>query len=95
MSFSYYIINSCAVTNEAEHKSREQISKIIKLNPNAKIYVCGCSGELHPDSFLSKDNVIAVVGTENKLKLVEAIKSNLKGNIKLPQSSTYFDGYTE
>lgn len=91
---SIYIINSCAVTNEAEHKSREQISKITKLSPNAKIYVCGCSSELHPDSFLDKPNVVAVMGTENKLKLFDIIKKNLTGNQKLPQSSTYFDGYS-
>lgn len=89
-----YIINSCAVTNEAEHKSREQISKILKLSPQAKIYVCGCSSELHPNSFLDKPNVQAVVGTENKLKLVDIIQSNSSGNLKLPQSTTYFDGYS-
>lgn len=88
-----YIINSCAVTNEAEHKSREQISKIIKLNPNAKIYVCGCSSEFHPDSFLAKPNVECVVGTENKLKLVDAITQNLTGNQKVPQASTFLDTY--
>lgn len=90
----YYIINSCAVTNEAEHKSREQITKIIKLNPSAKIYVCGCSAQVHPDSFLSKPNVMAVVGTENKLKLVEAIKNNERGNLAEDISSAFFDGYT-
>lgn len=88
-----YIINSCAVTNEAEHKSREQISKILKLNSNAKIYICGCSSELHPDSFLSKPNVEAVVGTENKLKIIEAIINDYKGNIKDPVSNKYLDNY--
>lgn len=90
----YYIINSCAVTNEAEHKSREQISKIIKINPSAKIYICGCSSEYHPASFLEKPNVQAVVGTENKLQLVAAIINNQKGNLKIKQNTKYFDGYT-
>ena len=31
-----YIINTCAVTNEAERKSRNIISKLLKLNPNAQ-----------------------------------------------------------
>ena len=36
----YYIINTCAVTNMAERKSRQVIAKIKKLNPLAKILVC-------------------------------------------------------
>ena len=68
-----YIINSCAVTNEAEHKSREQISKILKQNPEAKIYVCGCSSQFHPETFLDKPNVECVIGTENKLSLISVI----------------------
>jgi len=88
-----YIINSCAVTNEAEHKSREQISKILKLNPNASVYVCGCSAELHPNLFLDKPCVKAVVGTENKLKLVEAIEHNLKGILTEEHKKVYNDSY--
>ena len=90
----YYIINSCAVTNEGEHKSREQISKINKLNPNAKIYICGCSGELHPNSFICKENVEFVSGTENKLQVVEAIKNNLRGISNIRPSTSYFDEYS-
>ena len=36
-----YVINSCAVTNEGERKSREYVTKIIKQNPNAKIFTLG------------------------------------------------------
>lgn len=89
----YYIINSCAVTNEAEHKSREQISKVLRLNPNAKIFVCGCSSELHPESFLQKSNVSAIVGTENKLKLVDAIINHNFGNLKEEKSVKFLDSY--
>ena len=90
----FYIINTCAVTNEGEHKSREQISKIIKVNPNAKIYICGCSGELHPDLFMKKDNVEFVCGTENKLQIIQAIKNETKGISEQRPTHTYFDEYT-
>lgn len=89
----YYIINSCAVTNEAEHKSREYISKILKLNNSALIYVCGCSAELHPEKFLNKPNVEFLIGTENKLKVVDAILNHEKGNHKLPIQKIYEDSY--
>lgn len=88
-----YIINSCAVTNEAEHKSREQVSKILKLNPDAKVYVCGCSSQFHPEKFLEKPNVTCVVGTENKLKLVDTIVNNYVGNLTETQSTKFLDTY--
>ena len=49
----YYIINTCAVTNMAERKSRQVIAKIKKLNPNAKILVCGCASQNNLEQFES------------------------------------------
>ena len=40
-SAELYVINTCAVTAEAEHKSRQAISKALKFNPTAKVLVCG------------------------------------------------------
>lgn len=72
----YYIINTCAVTNEAERKSRNIIAKILKLNQNAKIYVCGCSSENNPDKFKKGNFVKKIIGNTNKLSLVQEIKKN-------------------
>ena len=40
-----YVINTCAVTNEAEKKSRGIVAKIRKLSKDAPIYVTGCSSQ--------------------------------------------------
>ncbi|MFW6148272.1 MAG: tRNA (N(6)-L-threonylcarbamoyladenosine(37)-C(2))-methylthiotransferase MtaB, partial [Atribacterota bacterium] len=37
-----YIINTCAVTSEAERKSRQMIRKVFRMNPFATIIVTGC-----------------------------------------------------
>lgn len=71
-----YIINTCAVTNEAERKSRNIISKLLKLNPEAKIYVCGCSSEHNKDKFLKGDFVKFVIGNSNKEALIKAIETD-------------------
>lgn len=71
-----FIINSCAVTNEAERKSRGIITKIRKINSTAPIYVCGCSSQHNPQKFAEKSNVFAVYGTSSKNKLVEKIISD-------------------
>ena len=71
-----YIINTCAVTNEAERKSRNIMAKLLKLNENAKIYICGCSSENNPDKFKKGDYVKCVVGNTNKESLVDAIEND-------------------
>lgn len=69
-----YIINTCAVTNEAEKKSRNYITKVLKLNPNAQIYVCGCSSQRSYQQY-QKPNVKAIFGTAKKMDLAKLIIS--------------------
>lgn len=76
-----YIINTCAVTKEAEKKSRQAVARVRKFNPHADIYVCGCASEKDAHAFIQR-GVTYVCGTRNKENLVSAIaaaysKSNL------------------
>lgn len=68
-----YIVNTCAVTKEAEKKSRQTVSRVLKLNPSAKIIFTGCACEKDPKAFSSKNNVTLVTGTFGKNKLVSII----------------------
>ena len=61
-----YFINTCAVTNEGERKSRNMVTKLIKLNPKAEIYVAGCASENNSEHFTKTSNVKYVIGTQNK-----------------------------
>ncbi len=69
-----YIVNTCAVTAEAERKSRQTIGKAIKCNPNAKVIVCGCAAEKNPSAFLEK-GVFAVVGAKGKRRVLDIVAS--------------------
>lgn len=71
-----YVINTCAVTNEAERKSRNIISKVLKLNANATIYICGCSSENDPERFKKGDFVKGIFGNGNKKEIVKSIIEN-------------------
>lgn len=68
------IVFTCAVTNEAESKSRQMVSKIHKLNPQAKIIVCGCSSQNDAEKFACKDGVVAVFGM-NKLEIINFVEN--------------------
>ena len=48
----YTLINTCAVTAEAERKLRQTIRKLYKENPEMKIILTGCASELHPEDYL-------------------------------------------
>lgn len=69
-----YILNTCAVTGEAEKKSRQAIARIRKVNPCAKIIVCGCAAEKAPDAFLQKENVAVVTGARQKGKILQLLE---------------------
>ena len=70
-----YIINTCAVTAEAERKSRQTVTKILKINPDAKIYVCGCASQRDAMQF-DRDGVVYVSGTDGKIALAKALVSS-------------------
>lgn len=68
-----YIVNTCAVTAEAEKKSRQMASRIKKLNPNAKIIFTGCAVQKNPESFSQKDDNFLVTGVFSKQKILEML----------------------
>jgi len=63
------VINSCAVTVEAEKKVAYEIRKAKKNNPNNKIIVTGCAAQINPNKYKSQECVDIVIG--NKEKLIE------------------------
>ena len=67
-----YIINTCAVTAEAERKSRQAVGRILKLDPEAEIYVCGCASQNNFSQF-ARDGVKFISGTKGKLALAEEL----------------------
>ncbi len=82
-----YIVNTCAVTSEAEKKSRQTASRIKKLNKNAKIIFTGCATQKNPQSFLEKSGAFVITGTFNKNKILDLI--NEQGVFVCPETTEY------
>lgn len=66
-----YIVNTCAVTAEAEKKSRQTAARIRRLNPEAKIIFTGCAAEKNPDAFLNKGGNCLVTGVFGKKDILD------------------------
>ena len=84
-----YVVNTCAVTTEAERKSRQYIAKILKLNPNAEIFVYGCAAQNNPEQFLKFPQVKYVGGNSKKGQFKNSINS--RGNFVCPLPLEYED----
>lgn len=73
-----YVVNTCAVTAEAERKSRQTVARILKINPEADIYVCGCASQNNFSQF-ARDGVRFISGTKGKLTLAEELVRKARG----------------
>ncbi|MEH6403288.1 MAG: tRNA (N(6)-L-threonylcarbamoyladenosine(37)-C(2))-methylthiotransferase MtaB [Sneathiella sp.] len=62
------IINTCAVTNEAERQARQAIRKARRANPDAKIIVTGCAAQTNPEQFQEMEEVDQILGNIEKLE---------------------------
>ena len=62
------IVNTCAVTGEAERQARQAIRRAHRENPDARIVVTGCAAQINPESWSDLPGVARVLGNEEKLK---------------------------
>ena len=61
------IINTCAVTSEAVRKARQEIRKLRRDHPLARIIVTGCAAQTEPQTFAAMAEVDLVIGNTEKM----------------------------
>ena len=62
------VVNTCAVTAEAVRKARQDIRKLRRTHPDARLIVTGCAAQTEPDTFAAMDEVDAVIGNTEKMQ---------------------------
>lgn len=62
------LVNTCAVTAEAEAQARQAIRRVARERPDARIIVTGCAAQIAPDSWAALPGVARVIGNGEKLK---------------------------
>lgn len=88
-----YVVNTCTVTGQAAAKSRQQISRAKKLNPEAQIAVVGCYSQVSPEDIEALGDIDVILGTKHRARLIELLDEaktlgttiNLVENIKYNQ----------
>jgi threonylcarbamoyladenosine tRNA methylthiotransferase MtaB len=61
------IVNTCAVTSEAERQARQAIRRARRGDPDARIIVTGCAAQVNPERFAAMPEVTRVLGNAEKL----------------------------
>ena len=86
---NYTIINSCAVTEQAEKKVLYEIRKSKKYSPDKKIIVTGCAAQINPKKYAEISDVDFVIG--NKEKLESSTWNNLSNNDPIKVNNIFSD----
>lgn len=75
------IINTCSVTDTADHKCRQAINRLNRQHPGAIMIVTGCYAQLKPDEIAAIEGVDLVLGANEKFSILDYLHK-LDGNEK-------------
>ena len=62
------VVNTCAVTAEAVRQARQNIRRIKRERPEARIVVTGCAAQIEPGTFAAMPEVDRVIGNTEKTR---------------------------
>src|SRR6185312_1228053 len=62
------IVNTCAVTAEAERQARQAIRRARRARPDARLIVTGCAAQIRPQHYAAMPEIDQVLGNEAKLR---------------------------
>ncbi len=80
------VINTCAVTSMGAQKSRQQIHKAKKDNPDAIVAVMGCYSQTDPNALKNSPDVDVMIGTSGRSQITELVEEALKGKRRIIQN---------
>lgn len=82
------LINTCSVTEVADHKCRQAIHRMVRQHPHAFVVVTGCYAQLKPD-FVSKiEGVDLVLGANEKANLIQFLSEAFISREHVPSYKT-------
>jgi threonylcarbamoyladenosine tRNA methylthiotransferase MtaB len=87
------IINTCAVTAEAERQARQAIRRARRMHPEATIIVTGCAAELGPERYAALPEVNRVLDNRAKLKVQSYLSEGASQPDIEETASQFIDGF--
>src|SRR6516225_338651 len=87
------IVNTCAVTAEAERQARQAIRRARRMHPEATIIVTGCAAELAPERYAALPEVDRVLGNRAKLRPQSYLSEDASRADLDETASQFIDGF--
>jgi threonylcarbamoyladenosine tRNA methylthiotransferase MtaB len=85
------VINTCSVTDQADKKCRNIVSRAIRQNPGVYVAVIGCYAQLKPQEIASIDGVSLVLGANEKFNIVDYVEKAESNSITQIQAGEIKD----
>ena len=76
------LINTCSVTEVADHKCRQAIHRMVRNHPKAFVVVTGCYAQLEAEAVAKIEGVDLVLGSDEKANLIQYLSDAWGGTIK-------------
>ena len=83
------LINTCSVTEVADHKCRQAIHRMVRQHPGAFVVVTGCYAQLEAEKVAKIDGVDLVLGSDEKANLVQFLSEAWTNRIE-PETPYYY-----
>ncbi len=87
------LINTCSVTEVADHKCRQAIRRLVRANPSAFVVVTGCYAQLEPERISKIEGVDMVLGSNEKANLIQFLSEGFISREKLLSCSDKITTY--
>lgn len=81
-----YVVNTCTVTNQGDHKSRYAISQAVHGKSGSLVVVTGCMAESQKEYLENRGDVAYVVNNKNKASILPLVEAHFNGEILGPGS---------
>ncbi len=76
-----YIVNTCTVTGQSDHKSKTVINNACRRNGAPVVIVTGCMAEIHKEYFKKRDDITYIVPNKAKSSVFSLVDGHFKGEI--------------
>ena len=84
-----YVINTCTVTNQSDHKSRNMISQAIRRTGQSVVIATGCMVNHFREQLEQQPGITYAVDNERKSSIVSLVEAHFQGKMVSPG---YFPG---
>ena len=78
-----YVINTCTVTGTGDKKSLQAVRRAQRLNPDARIVVCGCMAQRDGEKLLESTGADLVLGTARRAEVVQLLEQAVQENRRI------------